>query len=173
MRSVVTCLLQVWHTKPFHSLPEHQEQSHCSYRCVQAACFLILILLQVTPDAGANNDHDHNLYSGGWASRINIWSLKRCTWESTFVFEVHVVCKCVTTLTVVLPVLYWCVFVTSCLFAKYCKGTALWGCVAPLASEERDWCRIVCQLFTAGVMSPCRSSFICYAKAAKNPTMSQ
>lgn len=39
--------------------------------------------------------------------------------------------------------------------------------VVPLASEEWYWCTIVCQLFTAGVTSPCRFSFICYAKTAK------
>ena len=46
---------------------------------------------------------------------------------------------------------------------KWCRQTA---------SEEWDWCMIVCQLFSAGVMSPCRLSCICYAKTAKGPKLS-
>lgn len=41
-----------------------------------------------------------------------------------------------------------------------------------VASEEADWCTIVCHPFTAGYTSPCRFSFICYAKVSKGSKIS-
>lgn len=42
-----------------------------------------------------------------------------------------------------------------------------------LASEQWVCCIIVCQLFTAGVVSPCRFSFTRYVKAAKESKISR
>lgn len=195
--SFPACLQDLWLCTQAFSFPARWQRVWINagvFVIVQGICFITLRLLKMKPETTAQEGSAHqdkiieHLYFWGGPSKYRwlSWSAYTCVCVQRLVC-LHVCwcwwrccfynCICLRGVHSCLCVFFFFFFsppATSCLNAKVCihssgvrSSFARGSDAAILLREGCDSWVILCWRIAAGVLSPCRSSFICCAKAAK------